>query len=372
MSLQSCHSQTDVFNQDLIVNKTIFNNRTPIKDSIINFISEYHRNIFKNWYYTGTYWTKESKEAYKLPDYMLKQEFAEYELTEIKPNLVNIFHPDNNYYEAQVAYSYFDTTTKTTNVFCVYTFAIKKCNDSLKFFPIIETYKFNTYDNELISLNASDTLKDYRYLLDSLNLYNLKLSKFFNIKPIKFNCYKFNSFAELNSCIGLDVQRNNSRFENNAYCDMINKVIYGTTIDCYFHELVHMYVGNDYLESCHIWINEGLATYLGGSGISLDKHLYYLGLDLKKHTEYDLNNFLNYDYKSIDGVTKLIWTNYRFTIGGLICKLVYEKKGINSLKKLLSSSSNDELLYQTVCKELNIQQKDLNKYLRQEIYKYLH
>jgi hypothetical protein len=133
-----------------------------------------------------------------------------------------------------------------------------------------------------------------------------------------------------------------------------------------------MYVGNDYLDSCHIWINEGLATYLGGSGISLDKHLYYLGLDLKKHTEYDLNNFLNYDYKSIDGVTKLIWTNYRFTIGGLICKLVYEKKGITSLKKLLSSSSNDQLLYQTVCKELTIQQKDLNKYLRQEIYKYLH
>jgi hypothetical protein len=117
-------------------------------------------------------------------------------------------------------------------------------------------------------------------------------------------------------------------------------------------------------------INEGLATYLGGSGISLNQHLHYLSIDLKKHIEYDLNKFLDYDKKHIDSTTKRIWTNYRISIGGLLCKIVYEKQGFTSLKKLLSSGNKDEQLYYTVCQILNIKQKDLNIYLRQEIYKY--
>ncbi|MES2513284.1 MAG: hypothetical protein V4580_04040 [Bacteroidota bacterium] len=368
---QTACSQPPVFDQELIVNKDVFNNINPAKDSIINFMAEYHRRIFKDWTYSGVHWTKESKALYKYPDYMLKQEFAGHDWNKIKPNLIAIFHPDTNYYLAQVGYSYFDTITKNTHPFCVYTFAITKQNDSLKFFPVIETYAFKKYENKSIALYVKDESQDYTYLLDSLQTYNLKLAKLFEISPIKFACYKFTNFDELNTSIGLDVQRNNARSENNAYCDMLNKVIYGTTINCYFHEVVHMYVGNDYVETCHSWINEGLATYLGGSGLTLDQHLHYLAIDLKKHTEYDLSNFLEYEHKHIDHTTKVIWTSYKFTLGGLMSKLVYETKGMSGLKRLLSNGSNDEQLYQTVCKELNIKRKDLNEFLRREVYKYL-
>lgn len=364
------YSQTKNFNQDLTVNKAIIAYKNPLIDSIIQLVSKYNKLMFTNVYAIEHYWTDETKKNYVIPDYMLKQEFAEYNLNEIKPTLINTFYPDNWYYTAQVAYSYFDTITKTTNPFAVYTFAIKNEHDSLKFFPLIDTYSFKTYKNEKITLKILDSTKDCRYIFDSLNHYNTRLAKLFSTKPIKFTCYKFNNFAELNSCIGLDVQRNYSRNENNAYCDMYNKIIYGTTFNSYFHELVHMYVGDQYIATCHNWINEGLATYLAGSGITHTEHLHYLSNDLKKHTEYNLNNFLDLEYTTIDNTNKQVYTSYKYTLGGLICKLVYEKMGVKGLYKLMSSENSNEALYKTVCQLLELKRDELNEYFRKEIYKY--
>ena len=340
-------------------------------DKIIDLVKRYHPVMLKSPYYKGEFWTEASKEKYYLPDYMLKQEFAQYDYGTIVPNMINIFKPDD-YYTTQIAYHIYKGK-ENKGVVCVYTFAMREENDSMKFFPILETYKFKKYQNELITLYCNDTTRNDQRLFDSLNLYNIKLAKMFQTNPVKFSCYKFNDFAEVNQCVGLDVQKNYARTEDNAYCDAYNKMIFGAFYSVFFHEVVHMYVGDQFLKTYHIWMNEGLATYLGGSsGLSLEQHLRYLAPDLRAHTEYNLNYFLDYDGVFISNTSKNVNTNYKFTLGGLICKLVYEKKGFEGLKELLSSGrEKNEDLYKAVEKALGVKQNMFDLYLRKEVSKYM-
>jgi hypothetical protein len=337
---------------------------------IVELVRRYNEVMFKDPYYKGEFWTNEAKKKYYLPDYMLKQEFSYYTYDSIVANLINVFKPDD-YYTAQVAYNLYGNN-ENKGLICVYTFAIREENDSLKFFPLIETYKFKSYKSPNITFYNNDTIKNEAALLDSLNEYNMRLSKLFQVQPLQFTCYKFKDFAEVNQYIGLDVQKNYSRTENNGYCDAYNKIIFGAFYNLFFHEVVHIYVGDQFLKTYHPWINEGLATYLGGSmDMSLENHLKNLAKDLEKHADYDLNDFLSLDGSFVDQTSRSVFTNYKFTLGGLICKLAYEKGGIAAIKTLLSSGRSGEELYLSVEKVLGVKRKNFNRYFRSEIIKYL-
>lgn len=369
--LSAAQSQTIEFNQDLVINKAVLEYKTSKHDSIIEVLSSYHKMLFTNDNRAFDFYTKETRENYLIPDYFLRQQFYGYDISKIKPNILCMAKPDSNYRTIQVGYSYYDTISKSLNVFSVYTFAIKKEKDSLKLFPLINTYKFQQNKNEFITYNNTDTTENNNKFLDSLTNYNLKLAKLFNVSPIKFTCYQFENFSELNLALGLDVPYEYIRVKKNGYADMYNKVIYSTGKEDYFHELVHLYVGNQYVGTCNEWFNEGLATYLGGSDmLSLKEHLKNLNVDLKRHPEYDLNDFFKYKFQSTDLSGKKNMTNYKYALGGFICMLTYEKKGLQGLQTLMSAGNDKENVYQAVEKVLGIKRQNFNSFFRKEISKY--
>ena len=359
-----CQSQTIDFNQDLSINKRVLEDKTPAKDSVIEFMRVFHKALFSNSVNKNVFFTKETNENYANPVYIIQSEFYGYDLSKIKPNILVIHRPELNYRAVQVGYSYYDTISKNTSVFCVYTYAVTKENDSCKIFPILNTYKFQQYKNDFITYNNIDSSASNARFLDTLTNYNTKLANFFNTNTIKATCYQFRDFAQLNTCVGLDVAHSYTRIEKNAYADASNAIIYSTGSKDYFHELVHLYVGKDYVAYCNEWINEGLATYLGDSYLSLDEHLKNLAVDLKKHPEYDLNDFLQYKEKFTDLADIKHMTGYEYTLGGLICKLAYEKKGFEGLHTLMSAGIEKEKVYQAIEKVLGIKQKNFNTYFR--------
>jgi hypothetical protein len=369
--LSIAQSQTIEFNQDLVVNKAVLEYKTPKLDTIIDFISSYHKVLFTNDNRAFDFYTKDTRENYPIPDYFLRQQFYGYDISKIKPNILSMAKPDSDYRTVQVGYSYYDTISKSLNVFSVYTFAVKRENDSLRLFPLINTYKFKQNKNELITYNTTDTTLNNSKFLDSLTNYNLKIAKVFNVSPIKFTCYQFENFSELNLAIGLDVPYEYIRVKKNGYADMYNKIIYSTGKDDYFHELVHLYIGNQYVETCNEWFNEGLATYLGGSDmLSIKEHLKNLNIDLKMHPEYDLNDFFNYKFQSTDLSGKKNMTNYKYTLGGLICMLAYDKNGFEGIKRLMSAGFDKENVYQAIEKTLGVKRQNFNSFFRKEISKY--
>ena len=155
-----------------------------------------------------------------------------------------------------------------------------------------------------------------------------------------------------------------------AVTDPINQVIFaGNGTEYYPHEIVHLYTtqfwgekGNYY----HQWFDEGIATLFGG----------YLGLPLEYHLD-KLKSYLNKNHsveiKDISSLQLEINNDFQtvpmYTIGGLICKLIYEKEGMVGLFDLLKSGSSDDDFYHAIEKHLGVKKSDFGKFIRSELNK---
>ena len=128
----------------------------------------------------------------------------------------------------------------------------------------------------------------------------------------------------------------------------------------YFHEPYHVLIGPHYLNQ-HWWTSEGMATYLGGSrGYSLEWHLKRMNTYLKSNPNINFNNMLS--LRTMDE-----YSDYRYVIGGLIAKRIYEKGGWNLIKEFMNTGNSDEDYYKAIEKYLGVKRADLNEYIRKQI-----
>jgi hypothetical protein len=178
----------------------------------------------------------------------------------------------------------------------------------------------------------------------------------------------FQNFSETNRRLGLDVQYLTVYKIVNAYSDFYNYKIYASNSDVFIHEITHLYTNKHYPNSQR-WFDEGFATFMGGSvGLSLKEHLKFLKEDLIIHKEYDLTNLLLYGNKKVNVNYN---TSYLYVIGGLLCKLVYEKEGYEGIFKLLKVPNNSNVeFYSAIEKHIGVKQENLNEFLRKELEKY--
>jgi hypothetical protein len=186
-------------------------------------------------------------------------------------------------------------------------------------------------------------------------------------QKVDFRYIDIEDKKKLGNVMGFDFEQYmNIPTKINAFTDITNGIIYASSNNTYYypHEVVHLYVQKNFHGTYHPWFNEGLATYLGGSlELSLNDHLKKLNIYLNNHPEINLNNTL--DYLRIDDVT-----NYEYTIGGLLCKLMYDKNGYEGIFKLLRAGSKDEDFYNTVEKYFGVKRENLNEFIRKEVAKY--
>jgi hypothetical protein len=139
--------------------------------------------------------------------------------------------------------------------------------------------------------------------------------------------------------------------------DTDNQVFCAGLGENYFHEVVHVYLNRLYPKSP---LKEGLAALYGGSmGHDLKWHLKRVDAYLEEHQEADLNNIEDFWYPDSH-------KNPGSAIRGLICQVIYEKDGIQGLRRLMSYSSLKEIFRD----ELKVENENLNSYLRRLIKKY--
>jgi len=134
---------------------------------------------------------------------------------------------------------------------------------------------------------------------------------------------------------------------------------YGTD-EYYPHELIHLIVTPNF-PLCHGWLNEGVATFFGGSrGKSLEYHLLKTRNYLKLHPEVDLNNVLK--STNLDDET-----DFRYVIGGFLVKQTIMKGGFELLKKLISGGQSDDAFYSIIEEVLGIEKQNLGEYIRKNL-----
>ena len=146
--------------------------------------------------------------------------------------------------------------------------------------------------------------------------------------------------------------------------DLANNAIYaGNDSEIYEHELIHLYADKKWPNNSHELFTEGLATYLGGSvGYPLDYHVKKIALYAQTH-KVDFSDLAN--LPPIDE-----YTNFQYTIGGLICKIVDKKSGLAGLTVLSASVESDEAFYRLAEQSLNITPYSLTEFIQHELEKY--
>jgi hypothetical protein len=197
------------------------------------------------------------------------------------------------------------------------------------------------------------------------------MSKLFNTLPIKFKYFVCKNIEQVFETMGYQFTADQyTSIQYGAFCDANNSAVYaGNGNEFYPHEVVHLYTasywgkeGNYY----HSWFEEGIATLFGGSmGLPLEWHLRKLKIYLEQNPEDDISDISklstipNGEYMS----------EYIFTIGGLICKLTYEKKGMDGLFELLKSGYTDDDFYKAIEKQFKVKKENFNTFLRDELNK---
>src|SRR5690606_17254013 len=102
-------------------------------------------------------------------------------------------------------------------------------------------------------------------------------------------------------------------------------------------------------------LNEGIATWWGGSsGKDLVWHIQLLKNKLKEK-QIDLNNFSKEDN------VLTAFSNLHSTIGGILTEQAYKMYGKEKLWELMGNSNSEELLYQNICKVFGVQRGEIGK-----------
>jgi len=253
-------------------------------------------------------------------------------------------------------------TLKNITVNFIANYYIKINNDSCKFLvnQNIETKNWQ----EITIRNVTFHYPPYHQfnMVKAQNLVNsiISFEQNWGLKPINIDYFFAKTNKEIQAIKGFDFNFYMARSEypgGLAYEKERSIFCWGYD-ENYFHEFVHLYLNPIYSKTP---LKEGVATFYGGSlGKSYKEHLIRLNNYIESHPNIDISNSKEFYYMDEE-------TNPQYAIQALICYLVYKKKGIEGLKELLSIQSLEDVYR----KEFNVEPKKQNKFLREQIKKYV-
>ena len=247
-------------------------------------------------------------------------------------------------------------------------YAVREKGGKFKFKNVItdNLKKWNTTAVENIKYILPPNKKLNRAEIEKqIDFENNLISKF-GFEKINYTYISCNSVYDFMKLRGYDYEDSmflNSQKGGQAFSSQ--KLIFsGNNSEYYPHELVHLYA-HKYFKNINLTINEGLATYLGGS-----KELDYLE-HIKILKEYltikkiDLFEYLFDDEKKYTIIGNV--SSIRYSAGALLCDLADKQ---NLLNQLLNSGKSDEELISTIENIFDIKRKDFNSFIKQKLDEY--
>lgn len=191
------------------------------------------------------------------------------------------------------------------------------------------------------------------------------LAQKFKIPVIPFTYYSCSDPRQVFETRGFEYIPNMYFDETGGLCEAYNRTIFsGQNNEWYPHEIVHLYTHQIAGDNLNNIADEGVATYLGGSGgLSLQEHIRVLKAYKTAHPEIDLAQALFREKEIGDH------TSTKYTLSGLLSKLIDERHGPAGLKKWLSTDAGEAAVYVSLKNLLGIEKNMLNKFLTDQLIK---
>ena len=334
-------------------------------DSIVKKIVNRLENVFNENDINGyiKYWDKNDFQFMKEPHKDLYLLFNNGYKTYI-PTIISVVKTNNKFI---VKIAVMGNPEGFNSLYAIYDLGVNLVNG--------EAFFYNMLNSNLSNFNKKTISNITYFFKDTVNKnqianqieFNQYLVNFFQKQNFEFNFIVAKNYEEM-----LKLQSYNYKddmYVNSsggiAYAN--DKIVFSANNSFYYpHEVVHLFT-NKYYPNIHEIIDEGIATYLGGSKeISYNDLKNELGLKVKSYNSDFKKLIFEYDYKYIP-LSK--GTPIFYVIGAFICEEVYKYKGLRGLEQIMNTGyEDDKKLLSEICKVLEVKENELNDYLLKKLY----
>ncbi|TCC94514.1 hypothetical protein EZ428_07010 [Pedobacter frigiditerrae] len=337
--------------------------RVELTNSLKGFLKARNDVANPNPYIDSTY-LKESVE----PFYWLSNAEAK------KPNGKNFFTPTlltvmpigGQKYIMKLAYmavSKSDSNIPELNL--IASFEARKIGDKYLFYNTID------YNTRLYNVKQVGNIKYiYPNKLDDkkakkMNDFNTSFAKKFNVEPLKITYYKCDDPEQLFKMLGFDYIENMyfSLSGGLAY-PWANTLLAGNNSELYEHETVHFYTSTLFEHKTRE-VDEGYATYIGGSGgVNLDGLSVFAKNYINSNKTSDICELATNFKVRIEGGVPIT-----YILSGLVCRDIEERFGVDGIKKLFTPEPQED--YFATLKRINgIGKEEFPIYIKGLLAKY--
>ncbi len=204
---------------------------------------------------------------------------------------------------------------------------------------------------------------------EQMQKYNLEMSKEFGVAPLEFDYFVASNARDIARTWGYEyMNRMYNPSGKGGVASWRNMIIYSGNDSSFFpHELVHLYTYHVYPKDPHFWVGEGIATfYAGTSTYTFAGHLRKLKTFLAENPTYDLSDITQLKKTIPNGEHK---SDFRYVIGGLLMKNIYEKEGVAGLIESLKYGTTDDDFFRLLKDKLGVSKTGFDAYVKREAEK---
>lgn len=353
-------------NIDFYIHQEVTNANGIVEQKLINLWQNYISDgNFQD--PNSPYWSFENM---KIPDenfWAIGINTLEEKKHRVQCKIIGIFELEDGYWSLISSFSHVDTTGEA-HLDVISAVYAKKIKD--KYFLISSAEYLKTVFEHRQVGNIHYYIHPFHNFklseAEEMNQYNLKMSKEFGIEPLEFDYFVASNARDIARTWGYEyMNRMYNPSGKGGIASWRNMIIYSGNNSSFFpHELVHLYTYQVVPKDPHFWVGEGIATfYAGTSTYSFQGHMEKLKLFLAEHPNYDLSDINRLKITIPNGEHK---SDFRYVIGGLLMKNIYEKEGVNGLIESLKYGTTDSDFYQLLEDKLDVTKDSFDRYIKSE------
>ena len=284
-------------------------------------------------------------------------------------NIIGVYPVEHDHYALKSMFTMVDDTTQQVDLKNIITVYAKKINGEYK---LVNSLTYNKLVLESKSIGDITYYIHPRHNFQSsdakkMDTYNTKLAAIYEMDPLKVKYFVCNNTRDLSHLMGMDFMEYSYKpVQTGGMAETTNNTILaGNNSSYYPHELVHLYTYNRFGYNAHSWFDEGIAAYYGGSsGYTLEWHLDKLKSFLAQEPDYDISDLTALQVDIPNGE---YMTDFRYAIGGLICKLIIEKHGQKAIWEALQSGRSEEAYFSFLKQKLGVDREDFGDFVKSTV-----
>ncbi len=351
-----------------IVSNRVNMKEDPVRLEVLQLYKDYF-NSRPDTLHDNPYWNKKEKEKH-LPNLSLQHIFNGVDMNYLMKYFS--FYVLSIEKLSDISYSIrtliiFNEVVKggASSVWCIHKVtAIKEDNEwYLQNNLVQETSNWNKYYISGINYYVKDSI-NHALVSEAANFVDSIRTTFGTTSSDTLDYYVAQNVDELGLLLGFDYFYAGFTTGVTGYGFLMS-----TRGEFYAHELVHFALTSK--NRRNFMIEEGIAEFLGTKKQNKERYYNWFNKLFKDilSKNYTIDSLLNQSVR-YNGY------NYKYPFGALLCELVYEKKGIRGLKKLIFSDTREtDSLRVVLSNILSIKPKKLDKFIfdfvesKEQLYK---